>query len=194
MFIPFEIDTNSSSISTNDNFLTKEECERIINYINKNKNRKKEGCLQLGNVKPSTRKSLVRWIDDHDDKELGWFIEKLYSAFRDVNAAYYQFDLYGLTEPIQFTEYSRLNDKYDYHIDTIMGDKVRKLSSTIQLSDENSYKGCDVEIKLDNKNKILSRKQGSISVFPSYLLHRVTPLQEGTRYSLVTWIGGPKFK
>ena len=194
MFLPFEVDTNSLLLAISDNFLTKEECEKVINYINKNKNLKKEGVTFAGKTRPNYRKSLIRWIDDKDGEELSWLIEKFHAAFFEVNSNHYKFDLYGLTEPIQFTEYSTLKDKYDYHTDSTLGSQVRKLSATVQLSDENSYKGCNVEIKLENKNQILNRKQGSITIFPSYMLHRVTPLLEGTRYSLVTWAGGPRFK
>jgi PKHD-type hydroxylase len=30
-------------------------------------------------------------------------------------------------------------------------------------------------------------------LFPSYTLHRVTPVTEGTRYSMVGWITGKPF-
>lgn len=194
MFYPFEIDTNSVLIGVNDHFLTKEECEKVISYINKNENLKEDGTTFAGKTRSNYRKNLVRWIDEKDSEELGWLIDRFHAAFFEVNTNHFKFDLYGLTESIQFTEYSKLNDKYDYHTDSTLGSPVRKLSATVQLSDENSYKGCNVELKLENKNKILNRKQGSMTIFPSYILHRVTPLLEGTRYSLVNWVGGPRFK
>ena len=36
-------------------------------------------------------------------------------------------------------------------------------------------------------------KQGTIIVFPSILLHTITPITQGTRYSLVQWFSGPDF-
>ena len=36
--------------------------------------------------------------------------------------------------------------------------------------------------------------QGTIIIFPSMLQHRVTPVTNGTRYSLVQWFSGPNFK
>ena len=36
--------------------------------------------------------------------------------------------------------------------------------------------------------------QGTIIVFPSMLPHRVTPVTEGVRYSLVQWFSGPDFR
>ena len=36
--------------------------------------------------------------------------------------------------------------------------------------------------------------QGSIVVFPSYKYHCVTPVNKGTRYSLVVWFNGRPMK
>ena len=36
--------------------------------------------------------------------------------------------------------------------------------------------------------------KGSVLLFPSYILHRVTPIKSGVRRTLVNWISGPHFK
>jgi PKHD-type hydroxylase len=38
------------------------------------------------------------------------------------------------------------------------------------------------------------RPRGSIIVFPSFIHHLVTPVTEGTRYSLVIWNLGKMFR
>jgi PKHD-type hydroxylase len=38
------------------------------------------------------------------------------------------------------------------------------------------------------------RARGTLVAFPSYLLHRVTPITSGTRKSLVAWVSGPVFR
>jgi PKHD-type hydroxylase len=38
-----------------------------------------------------------------------------------------------------------------------------------------------------------ARKKGAITVFPSFIWHRVTPVIKGTRYSLVVWNCGKPF-
>jgi PKHD-type hydroxylase len=40
----------------------------------------------------------------------------------------------------------------------------------------------------------MARARGTVIAFPSYVLHRVTPIIAGTRKSLVVWITGPKFR
>jgi len=39
-------------------------------------------------------------------------------------------------------------------------------------------------------NNIIKPTQGTIIMFPSWILHRVTPVTKGTRYSLVSWFLG----
>ena len=78
--------------------------------------------------------------------------------------------------------------------------KIRKLSMTICLSDEKDYKGGEFEFQPrfeENPNHIVEckevRQKGSIVVFPSFIWHRVKPVTEGTRYSLVVWNLGKPF-
>lgn len=70
----------------------------------------------------------------------------------------------------------------------------RKLTIIIQLSDESDYVGGDIEIfgNFLEKYKI-TKKKGSIIVFPSNLPHCVKKIKKGVRYSLVGWMTGPPF-
>ena len=38
------------------------------------------------------------------------------------------------------------------------------------------------------------RRKGSAAAFPSFVLHRVTPVTKGTRHSLTIWAHGPAFR
>jgi PKHD-type hydroxylase len=71
---------------------------------------------------------------------------------------------------------------------------VRKLSIVVQLSDPNTYTGCDLILKNGNANYYFNRTRGNAIFFPSFYLHKVTPLTSGTRYSLVIWIEGDSFQ
>ncbi|QOI69024.1 putative 2OG-Fe(II) oxygenase [Pelagibacter phage Mosig EXVC030M] len=79
--------------------------------------------------------------------------------------------------------------------------KVRKLSMTINLCDENSYEGGNLRFdfgphyageRYHTCTEI--RPTGSIIVFPSHTYHQVTPVTQGTRYSLVLWACGKPFR
>ena len=182
----------TESFAFQDNVFTKRQCETIIK-IGKNSvleeavvgnyadQRKDENC----------RKSKTSWLSPANGNE--WIFQKLTDSILLLNNNFFNFDLWGLAEGIQFTEYEAPNGKYDPHIDCIHNGGIRKLSISVQLSGENDYEGGDVIINTGNEVS-MSRKQGTAIAFPSYVLHGVKPVTTGTRYSLVAWITGPEFK
>jgi PKHD-type hydroxylase len=79
--------------------------------------------------------------------------------------------------------------------------KLESYRLLVQLSDPKDYKGGELEFQFRNTDdptptrpclEILPR--GSIVVFPSFVWHRVKPVTEGTRYSLVIWNLGYPFR
>jgi PKHD-type hydroxylase len=92
---------------------------------------------------------------------------------------------------IQFTAYDEQGSHYDWHMDCGEGNlSRRKLSMTIQLSDPEGYSGGNLELLYGRHPVTVERKRGTLVAFPSYTLHRVTPVTAGVRYSLVLWISG----
>ena len=56
----------------------------------------------------------------------------------------------------------------------------------IQLNDE--YEGGELQIKDKDNNEItLDKGLGNLFLFYSHIEHRVMPILDGTRYSLVNW-------
>ena len=149
------------------------------------------------------RRSTVRWMDRRNHT-IKWIMDRLEHGFLTANCKAFQFDLTYFHE-VQFTEYNGEEEgKYDWHEDLIWSSRAcsqRKLSIIAQLSRTNDYAGGDVEIdeeKVGGTSQLPDsetlREQGSIFVFPSFLRHRVTPVLQGTRYSLVSWYEGPAFR
>lgn len=142
------------------------------------------------------RRSQLRWINRRKPFVDVW--DRMIELFHEANSAAFGFNLWRLPS-VQFTEYSAdRGDFYGWHEDITWvrpNDFAhRKLSMVVQLSDGDSYKGGDFELKGKDANKEQLRMQGSVIVFPSFLSHRVTPVIEGVRYSLVAWMEGPKFR
>jgi len=89
-----------------------------------------------------------------------------------------------------------------YTDDPMLIGKNRKISVTINLTENKNYKGGNLRFDMgahtaSGKRYVTikeARDQGSIIVFPSFLHHQVTPVTSGTRYSLVLWVLGPPFK
>jgi len=144
-----------------------------------------------GTVNKSKRRSKVFWLPKTDE-----FIE-IYKLFFELitkcNNEFYQFKLSEITEQIQYTVYSSDDEGYyDWHVDMGPGKANRKLSLVCQLSDPSEYEGGELQIHTGNIS-IAEKEQGTVILFPSYLLHRVTPVTKGIRRSLVLWIEGPPF-
>lgn len=122
-----------------------------------------------------------------------WIFRRLTDVLFDINRTFFNFELEYI-QSLQFTEYYQ-GDQYRSHTDIeSSSERMRKLSFSLQLDDENSYKGGDLKIYYSDIPFIASKEKGSMTVFPSYALHSVDPVFEGTRYSLVGWICGPKFR
>ena len=139
-----------------------------------------------------TRKSQIAWIPWNQDTD--WIFQRLYEHAINVNNKYYQFDLSGFYEQIQFTEYTSPDGHYTWHTDGGSGSfSTCKLSIVVQLSDPKKYEGGELQLFTDDVQSI-TKKQGAVTFFPSYSAHRVTPITKGKRYTLVIWVAGPPFK
>src|SRR5258708_40174408 len=104
-----------------------------------------------------------------------------------LNRDFYGFDLFGLVESFQYTVYDgQEGGHYNWHVD-LGGEDVepRKISLSLQLTDPSSYRGCDLVLEAGTGPHIAERARGTLIAFPSYVLHRVTPIESGTRKSLV---------
>ena len=100
---------------------------------------------------------------------------------------------YDITDmfPFQYSVYHE-NDHYDWHVDTgsaYLKQKERKISFSLILND--NYKGGELEFKNSDENISLDLNKGDMVTFPSFLEHRVKPVLNGTRISLVGWMLGP---
>jgi PKHD-type hydroxylase len=140
------------------------------------------------------RKTEIRWLPDSG------IHAEIHNAMRDyAHRANEIFDVeLRHLPPIQFTEYADVGDHYDWHHDIDWDrhdDSQRKLSITIQLSDSSSYTGGDFSIRyFESPENAALRQRGSVLVFLPYLEHRVTPIESGSRISLVGWYEGPKWR
>lgn len=160
---------------------------------------------QIGTIEAETllkyRSSKVSFINY--SKEYSWLFDKFNKIIQNVNEEYYNFDLNGY-DYIQYSEYlANENGHYDYHID-LMLDMIpqkdydflyRKLSFTLCLNQQGTdYSGGDFKIKTGAEDVSMKLNKGDMIVFPSFILHKVEPVTEGVRKSLVGWVTGPKFK
>lgn len=151
---------------------------------------------KVGNdvVDDDIRTSKISWINP--SKNSIWLFDKICDISATLNKQYFDFNLSGMLA-LQYTTYeSESKGYYDWHIDRMgLGDGnniPRKLSLILQLSDPMDYEGGEVWIHGLHR-ECMPKTKGLVIAFPSYVLHRVTPVTKGIRKSLVTWIVGPDF-
>jgi PKHD-type hydroxylase len=173
--------------SVNSNLvLTKNECDNLIAQalkkpLNEAQIYHNEGIAENKNIRS------VKGTDITSDS-IKQFVMQL---FKKMNAI--ELDISGV-EPIQIFKYEK-GDHYGWHTDwSPVNNKKRKLSMTIQLSPEDSYIGGDVEILDGLVSRVVPREIGVATVFPSWAVHRVRPIEEGTRWALVAWATGKPLK
>jgi PKHD-type hydroxylase len=138
------------------------------------------------------RRSNVDWMVYDSSTKI--IFDKLAYIINQINSEIYNFNITGFYEPLQLTNYLCENlGTYDWHQD-YNAYVSRKLSMVVQLSDPSEYEGGELEIFTSEPKVTIQKKRGYIAIFPSYIVHRVTPVTKGSRQSLVTWVSGPKFK
>jgi PKHD-type hydroxylase len=173
---------------------SKETCKAIVDAYYKNEN---SAVAAIGSpstqvsVSPHIRKTQLCWIspDEHISTIL------LNKALIANQKAGWGYDV-DFVEPVQVGSYD-VGSHYDWHSDTSLGIKEngtqRKLSVVVMLSDPNDYEGGNLEFNQEHPTAV-PKVQGSVYVFPSWALHRVTEVTKGHRYTLAAWCRGPAFR
>ena len=131
------------------------------------------------------RRCRVVWVPSDNIRDV---YQKVFAAIDLINSKHWNIKFDSLNTA-QFTEYG-IFGHYSAHIDLGGKDiRNRKLSASVNLSDRGDYVGGKLWTWKGNP----SDRLGAITVFPSYLLHKVTPVWWGKRRSLVFWATGEPF-
>ncbi len=144
-------------------------------------------------VDKSYRSSKIKWLPHN--KDTAWLYDKLGYLTKTTNNKLWNFDIIGFGEDIQLGEYTAEEEgHYDWHLDLGSGPSWRKISISVQLSGPDEYEGGNLQFQTGRHVRTAPKDKGTVILFPSYFLHRVTKVTKGTRKSLVIWISGFPFK
>lgn len=181
-----------------ENFLTPEEVNLLLaqpEWLNTGNGTIADGVGGLYE-KEKVRITNVGWLSPKPPVMHIW--DKFSNVVAEVNRQFFQFELTGLYEPMQLGIYNgHEGGHYTWHTDTGMADMgvPRKLSVVMCMSDPSEFEGGELQLMNSlGEPETLELKQGRAWFFPSFLLHRVTPVTKGVRRSIVLWAGGPAFK
>jgi len=173
--------------------LSPDECDRLVTLCQSA--RMSDAGLVGAAIAPDIRRADLVWLDDLP--ETAWVIERLIRLVARVNREAYRFDLDDFAESAQVARYGAdRQGHFDWHADIGRGPLAarRKLTGVVQLSDPASYRGGALELRPDSQVAQAAPTQGTATIFPSFVLHRVTPVTIGTRWSLTLWAHGPAFR
>jgi len=177
------------------NVFSKEELEQIHKFGKASDIQPASILADTDASNPSTdfRKSKVGWI--FGTSENNWLYDKISGLVKTANKnTNWNFDIWGYADALQYTIYHGDGGHYNWHVDMGAGASNRKMSVVLQLSDPSEYEGGELQIDKGGNIVSIPRELGLICMFPSFLLHRVTPVTSGKRVSLVTWMSGANFR
>jgi PKHD-type hydroxylase len=169
-----------------------------------------------GTVNEKIRKAKNAWLPSTH-----WISGFVMHFVNLANVQNFRYDLTGIDgQSVQYTIYDK-GEFYNWHCDqgvasyykpesnqkhgfedVLLKDKlsvdaelVRKLSFSLQMSEDDEYKGGELQI-MDESDGIyeVPKKKGLLVCFDSRARHRVNKVTSGRRKSLVGWVVGPRWR
>jgi PKHD-type hydroxylase len=188
-----------SFCSWNDLF-TEDEIDEIVKYCEEAP--RIDGQIGAGageKLDIDIRKSKVSFIERNEENN--WFFSRIQAASNKLNSKFFGFDIEVLNT-MQYTVYDEEGSHYDWHWDIYTGNalnnlediKQRKLTSVLQLDNPDDYEEGFLQLNSCGTISEVDRKKGYMVCFPSFLVHRVTPVKSGKRRTLVAWFNGPDWR
>jgi PKHD-type hydroxylase len=124
-----------------------------------------------------------------------WLYRRIWEAANEFNRRFLGVEITGIEGNIQLARYDSGDlGFYNWHTDFGPDAPKRKISITVQLSRPEDYDGGDLELLFDSRPYRGEKARGAVIAFPSFVLHRVAPVTRGTRWSLVAWISGARWR
>jgi PKHD-type hydroxylase len=163
------------------NFLSEVECLDVLESSLKNlKLIDAEIYVQNSlEVVTETRKSKICFVTD-----MGFINDRLKNVVKE-KIKVKGFDTTNLYD-FQFTKYE-LGGHFDWHVDSTNEIYPDRYYSCIVILN-NNYEDGELEIIENNETITIEKSIGDLILFPSIYLHRVTPITNGERYTLVNWV------
>ena len=196
-YFPGKIESNLTTHIIQRNYFTDTDIHRVESYVHANCRFEKgqTGTAELGEVyTEGTNNRDIAYITPTQESK--WIYDKLFPLVHSVNESNYKFDIDIVTDLIHYVVYPTNGGHLDWHMD-IGSHSVnkRKLAVVVTLSNRDEYTGGEFELLLGGEEAIRPElNRGDVIIFPTYLLHRVKPIINGTRKVIVFWVGGRPFR
>lgn len=168
---------------------TEQDCDLIVKAYSDEAIKKEPPVVGFGDGKIDINIRNVQRVMLPVYKDLG---AQLSAAGLAANNQSWKFDITHANQA-EFLIYPA-GGHYVAHVDTFMahGEDCRKLTVLAFLNDD--FKGGKFYIQNGHDKYYPPQSKGTVLVFPSFFLHGVEPVEEGTRYSAVCWMVGKFFR
>ena len=193
MYKPIDMDSlklnqNFKWVVERKNFFSQEDCDYMIDYINKQSTRKKGHYTGGKSEVMDESVCMLNISEAHNQKYLDMF----WTAIKIADATTYKYNIKGIYKNrLQAHRYD-IGDWYNPHSDfhSTADFSSVKLTCIVFLNDHTEYEG-GVFSLFDGT--IIEPEVGKLVIHPSFAGHGVTPITKGNRYSCVAWGVGDTF-
>lgn len=141
------------------------------------------------------RPAEIVWLDDLPKPAR--VMDRMMRLVALANRQAFAFDLRDFAGSPQGARYgAERQGHFDSHSDIGAGALAakRKLTIVVQLSDPADCQGGALDLWPDSHIRQAPRERGTAAPFPSFVVHQVTPVTRGTRWSLTLWSHGLAFR
>lgn len=157
--------------------------------VDRERNSANGGGDKESNATHNDRRSHGVWLGQDKYK---WVYDRVWPIVLAVNKNYkVNIEFFEIAQIAYYDE--KDSGHFDWHSDTGPTAMRRKLSISIPLSDPSEYEGGEIQLNAGGKLLAPAQVQGKLIIFPSWVVHRVTPVTKGRRYSMVLWIHGARW-
>lgn len=172
------------------NLFSQQECEDVIGLFPETLEKSTvQGTIAQGHIETEHFRARVGFLPHTETNDA--LYRKIYNITQQTNNECWNFDLYGM-DLLRLAKYGT-GDELGWHLDINTAESsLRKISFVILLSDD--HEGGDLEFLIGRNNRSAKRGIGTVILFPSYVMHRVTPVTKGVRKTLVGWVIGPPYR
>ena len=122
-------------------------------------------------------------------------VERVRQLKKYANETYFKINISQYSKENHFVQYD-VDGKFDAHtdiiwradVDNLDKNPVRKITCVTLLNDD--FTGGKLALWYTGQRYSFPFNKGDVIMFPSYVQHKVDPVESGVRYSLVSWSYG----
>jgi predicted 2-oxoglutarate/Fe(II)-dependent dioxygenase YbiX len=173
------------------NVINEDDIQKILDSVDFSKMYRDSGNVDSSDEKGFNRKTFEIIKDDYLRD-----VEKKILYYSYLANYYYAFDIESINE-FKYMEYYLSDKGLKWHNDIERKPpyNLRKLSFSIGLNHQKEYKGGKIKFFIDEDNILTyTLSKGDLIFFPSFMIHKISCIEEGTRIALVGFMWGEPYK